>query len=312
LRPLAEIEMELDALAASAARAGRKVLLSVADVSKTGLVSPSPEAVLALARRFPGKVDVLVDGCQFRLSNASLAAWLQHGCMVAVTGSKFLAGPVFSAALFVPKAPAERLRGRLPRAGLRAYSARGDWPADWVARSALADVANYGLLLRWEAALCELRAFRALAPDKVDAFAEAFAAAVQAKLSGDAAFEPLAIRAPDRSALGVTGGWDSRPTIFPFLLRHAEGPHKGAALSLAAMQDVYRGLMRAASPVRLGQPVLCGERGGRPISALRLCNSARLIGEALAHRPDAVIARASAALDAAARAAREISRTGRV
>jgi len=258
---------------------------------------------------------VLIDACQFRLSPASLRAYLDRGFMVAVTGSKFLAGPTFSAALLVPGPIGERLRGRLLRPGLRPYSARAEWPAAWDARAALTDAVNFGLLLRWEAALGELTAFRKIPEADVLAFTAAFADAVQTRLAADPAFEMLETRIPDRSAIGAVGGWDRLPTVFPFLLRHTGGPHDGGYLSLAANQDVYRALMSAKSPVRLGQPVLCGERNGRPISALRLCNSARLIVEGArdggAHARD-VIDRALVALDAAAGAANAISNAGRV
>jgi hypothetical protein len=138
--------------------------------------------------------------------------------------------------------------------------------------------------------------------------ARGFADAVRARLDGDPRFERLESRPLDRSALGVRAGWDTVPTIFPFLLRHDAG--RVGFLSLAAQQDVYRGLM--SQRVRLGQPVLCGERDGRPISALRLCNSARLIAECASGNTTAVIERALAALDAAADAAESISRLGRV
>jgi len=315
LRAAAEVEDELKVMVQAASQAGRKVLLTVADVSKSGLISPGLETVLDLVQRFPRTVEVLIDACQFRLSPASLRAYLDRGFMVAVTGSKFLAGPTFSAALLVPGSVSERLRDRLLRPGLRPYSARAEWPADWGARAALTDAVNFGLLLRWEAALGELTAFRAIPEADVMAFASAFADEVQARLAADPAFEPLEARIPDRSAIGAVGGWDRLGTVFPFLLRHIGGPHDGGYLSLAANQDVYRGLLNAKSPVRLGQPVLCGQRNGRPISALRLCNSARLIVEGArdggAHAQD-VIDRAVAALDATAAAARAISDAGRV
>jgi hypothetical protein len=314
LRAPAEVEADLDALCHAAARAGRRVLLAVSDVSKTGLISPGLDVVLALRRRFPGCIEVLVDACQFRLSPATMRAYLDQGFLVAVTGSKFLAGPTFSGALLVPASASEHLRGRLLRPGLQAYSARADWPGDWVAGAGLTDVANFGLLLRWEAALTELRAFRAIPEADVETFVARFAGAVEARLTDDPAFKPLAGRDLDRSAIGAAGGWDQQPTIFPFLLRHMDGPHTGY-LSLAANQDVYRSLMSASTPVRLGQPVLCGQRQGRPISALRLCNSARLIVEGAANgsaRTQAVIDRAMAALDQAVAAARAVSRTGRL
>ena len=310
LRPAGQVEAELNAVAKAAVDAGRKVLLTVADASKTGLIAPGLDAVAALRERLGERVEVLVDACQFRLSPQTLRAYLDHGFLVAVTGSKFLAGPTFSGALLVPGVVGERLRARLPRPGLRPYSARAEWPAGWVAGAALTDVANYGLLLRWEAALSEVRAFRALPDAAIEASARGFADAVQARLDADPRFAPLETRPLDRSALGVGATWDAAPTVFSFLLRH-DGKTRDGFLSLAAGQDVYRGLMNRR--VRLGQPVLCGERDGRPVSALRLCNSARLIAESVAAGGVAsVIDRAMEALDATADAAEAMSRSGRV
>ena len=97
-RPPAEVDAEVAALAEAAAAGGRPVLLVLIDVSKTGLMSPSPACAKALAERFPGQVTVLVDACQLRLSGPTLGAYLDRGALVAVTGSKFLTGPAFSAA----------------------------------------------------------------------------------------------------------------------------------------------------------------------------------------------------------------------
>jgi hypothetical protein len=288
LRHGADIEAELDAWILDAAHDGRRVLLTVADVSKTGLISPSLEAVLALRRRFPRTLEVLVDACQFRLSPASLRAYLDAGLMVAVTGSKFLTGPSFSGALLVPDRAAARFRERLVRPAFGLYSARADWPAGWAAGAGLPEAANFGLLLRWTAALAELEAFRALPEAQVAAFLAAFADAVEARIAVDPRLAALPTRPLDRRALGVDQGWDAAPTIFPFrLLRD------GAPLSGTALQAACRALRGAG--VRLGQPA-----GG----ALRLCASARTVVEALGPRgPEAVIDRALSALDYAASAA---------
>ncbi|HEY3887391.1 MAG TPA: hypothetical protein VGL73_02380 [Caulobacteraceae bacterium] len=296
LRATADIEVELDALVLDAAMSGQRALLTVTDVSKTGLISPPLEVVLALVRRFPRTLEVLIDACQFRLAPETLRAYLDHGFMVAVTGSKFLTGPTFSGALFVPEAVGERLNSRLLPPGLRAYSARADWPAAWVAGAGMTDSANFGLLLRWEAALAELRAFRALPAADVKAFMDAFAAAIHARLVDDPAFVPLPGRRLNRAAIGAAGAWDRTASIFPFLLRQPGRRYLG----LAETEAVYRAL--ADRGARLGQPVRCGLRDGAPVSALRLCNSARLITEALSDGgdPDAVISRALGVLDAIA------------
>jgi hypothetical protein len=296
LRCTADIEVELDALVLDAAMSGQRALLTVTDVSKTGLISPGLDVVMALARRFPKTLEVLVDACQFRLAPETLRAYLDQGFMVAVTGSKFLTGPTFSGALFVPAPVGARLNSRLLPPGLRAYSARADWPAAWVAGASMTETANFGLLLRWEAALAELRAFRALPKGDVKAFMDAFAAAIDTRLIDDPAFVPLPTRRLNRTAIGAAGNWDRTASIFPFLLREPGRRY----LSLSETEAVYRSL--ADDGARLGQPVRCGVRDGAPVSALRLCNSARLITEALSEGgdPDAVIARALGVLDAIA------------
>jgi hypothetical protein len=74
----------------------------------------------------------------------------------------------------------------------------------------------------------------------------------------------------------------------------------GGFLDRAATERVHRRLMHAephAPACQLGQPVLCGSRDGIPVSALRLCSSARLAVAAAEEGSAAVIARAMAALD---------------
>jgi len=291
LRPAAEIAAELEAIIARADQAGRRVVLSVTDVSKTGLIAPDLETVVGLCWRHPDMLQVVIDACQFRLSPASLRAYLEHGFIVTVTGSKFLAGPCFSGAVFVPARQAKRLRARRPAPGLAAYSAAAEWPSDWTAGADLPEASNYGLLLRWEAALAELRAFRALDPAAVDAFATRFADAVSERLAQGPGLEALPLRALDRAAIAAPTSWDVRQTIFPFLLRR-----DGRYLGRPETDAVYRTLAAEAG-VRLGQPVACGDRDGAPVSALRLCNSAPLIVEALSGgQENAVIARALQAL----------------
>ncbi len=302
LRAIADIETELDALVYTASKAGGRALLTLTDVSKSGLISPGVDTALALARRFPRSLDVLVDACQFRLAPESLKAYLDQGFMIAVTGSKFLTGPTFSGALLVPERLGARLKSRLLPPGLRAYSARPEWPAGWVAAAGMAEAENFGLLLRWEAALAELAAFRALPPLEVDGYMRAFSRVVRQRMDDDPAFEPLATRRLDRGPVGTVTAWDRTASIFPFLLRHTAGGRRGY-LNRAEVEAVYRNLADGAG-VRLGQPLKCGAREGVEVSALRLCNSARLTVEALAGGGDSalVLARALAAMDRVSRA----------
>ena len=321
-RSAAALDGEVASLVTAAAMSGRKVLLTLVDVSKTGAIVPSIGCALGLQRRFPQMVDVLVDACQFRLAPATLHAYLEQGFMVALTGSKFLSGPAFSGAVMVPGPVARRLRGQPLPPALRAYSARADWPQGWAAPRGLPDIANYGLLLRWEAALYELRAFHAVPDHEVTEILMEFAQAVQSRLATNPIFDPLPVPMLDRRSLTGKTSWDQIPTIFPFLLRRPTLGGGFDPLSRAETEHVFKlldsdasgylGLPAAGARSRVaalrcqvGQPVACGERDGVQVSALRLCVSARLVVEAAHAGSEIVISRAMAALDKVALLARE-------
>jgi hypothetical protein len=288
-----------------AAQAGRRVLLVVTDVSKTGLIAPSIETALALKRRWPAQLDVLVDACQFRLAPSTLAAYLAQDCMVALTGSKFLAGPTFCGALLVPSGVAARYRDRPLAAAVGAYSSRADWPAGWLAARSLPHGANFGLLLRWQAALTELRALNAIPAPSIAAFLQRFADALRARLATDPGLEALPVAPLQRAALACPSAWDGEQTIFPFLvLRPVCEPQAcspNAPLPRLAVARLYQQLRTARQGRRrfqLGQPVPCITRAGARSSALRLCVSATMIVDACQGRGvEAVIGDALAALD---------------
>ena len=292
-RPQDEIHREVEALATAGAAQGERVLLILLDQSKSGLMAPTPAFAMALRQLLPGKVDTLVDACQFRLAPSKLRGYLEQGFMVAVTGSKFITGPAFSGALFIPGELTPRLSCcRLP-ATLAAYSARAEWPSGWRGADTLDDVANFGLLLRWEAALAEYRAFRSIPQGEIARFLGEFAATIRERLADDPSFEPLPAPEMERTPLGDPATWDRIPTIFPFLLRRPGG----GLFSGDETQEIYRQLQQELSGgaesfllhegeavrgllCQLGQPVSCGVRDGVPLSALRICTSSRLVVEA--------------------------------
>ncbi|WP_157662658.1 hypothetical protein [Sulfuriferula sp. AH1] len=316
-RAVEAMDAEVAARVHEAVAAGQRVLLTLVDVSKTGMIMPGTVCVSALHRQYPGQVEVLVDACQFRIAPSTLRAYLQQGFMVAVTGSKFITGPTFSGALLVPSPVTECMQRHAVPSSLRAYSAPADWSSGWNTAKLDAEGANYGLLLRWEAALTELRLFRAIPERDVGSFLQAFAAAVLQKLDSDPAFEALPVPELNRAPISDGTSWDSLPTIFPFLLYRVRATGTRQPLDCDEMMCIYQllqcdlsvdarlfavtaGNPLLASRVQLGQPVDYGVRDGVPVSALRLNVSARLIVEALSPQgPGAaiVIGRALAALD---------------
>lgn len=270
-------------------------------------------------------VDVLVDACQFRIAPPTLRAYLEQDFMVALTGSKFVTGPPFSGALLIPSLAAGRMRRKqVPRA-LSAYSTRADWPEGWDTAGLPENVANFGLLLRWEAALEELRMFRSVPEAEVENFLQRFARAIHERLNNDPLFEPLAVPRLDRYPLMEAASWDRTQTIFPFLIFYPPSHAGKKPLSREQTTRIYRllqldlndcregmpqlGGALAALRCQFGQPVECGNRDGVPVSVLRLCASARLVIEATAQEgrnASNVIGKALAALDKAALLIRSI------
>ncbi len=289
-RLLAEIDAEVKNLVNKAIASARRVLLILVDQSKTGLIAPSLSCVLSLHQRYPDNIEVLVDACQFRIATPTLRAYLEQGFMVALTGSKFLAGPSFSAALLVPENGVKHFPKRIFPRGLLP-----DQPV------------NFGLLLRSAVALDELRRFRAVPKACIINFIMAFTETISQRLISDPHFEPLAAPQLDRRPLIESDNWDHLQTLFPFLLYDPQSAGRNP-LSREQTRNVYQQLPvklehpeNDAGTIRcqLGQPVSCGIRNSIPVSALRLCISSRLIVEA-AGRDDkgfAIINDALAALD---------------
>ena len=279
-RPAADIDRDASQACTEAVALEGRALLVLADVSKTGLIAPTQACALALKSRWGDALTVLVDACQFRITAVTLAAYLAQDFLVALTGSKFVGGPAFSGALIIPQRSAARLRAHPLAAALGDYCGRQDWPSDYQGRAELEDRPNLGLLLRWEAALHELAAFRALPPETVDAFVATFASRIAEAIDAAPGLEALA--APELDRLPPRH-WDASPTIFPFLVLGPDGPlppHRVLAL-YRRLQCPAPGDPSAPWAIHLGQPVAVGYRGERPMSALRLSLSARLIVEAL-------------------------------
>lgn len=246
LRDAAEVDAEYAAIVNAAAGRGERVLLVLTDVSKTALIAPGIACVMALRARWPDQLDVLVDACQFRIDPATARAYLAQGFMLALTGSKFIGGPTFSGALLLPRAMA-------------ADTAAGN--------------INFGMLLRWQAALTEMARYAAVPQTARVRWASEFGNAVRAAIdnasAGCGAHQLMPVPPLNRAALGITSGWDVLQTIFPFTLRAPNG----RLLNAAEARAVYLQLQQPAPGQRrfhLGQPAG---------NALRLCLSARMIAD---------------------------------
>lgn len=278
----------LHAVEATIAR-GAPVLLQIMDASKLGWRAPSAACLDEIARRWPRKVQIVVDACQARLGRRRLRAYLDRGYMVLMSGSKFFGGPAFSGALLVPKGLSrslDRVGGIAP--GFFDYAGRCDWPMAWTAlRSRFERRPNFGQWLRWEAALAEIGSYYAVP----GAFRTEMLAELAAGIDSMIALSPSLRPVPTAvEKIGVDDEEFAQRTIFPFTLLR-----DGKPVSIAETGAVHRALARdmneeisgsaadrrvAAQRCLIGQPVRLERQDAAPQAVLRLCAGARHVTEA--------------------------------
>ncbi|TFV30734.1 hypothetical protein E4K66_33805 [Bradyrhizobium frederickii] len=268
---------------------GAPVLLQIMDASKLGWRAPSAACLDEIARRWPRKVQIVVDACQARLGRRRLRSYLDRGYMVLISGSKFFGGPAFSGALLVPKGLSrslDRIEGIAP--GIFDYAGRCDWPMAWtMLRSRFERRPNFGQWLRWEAALAEIGGYYAVP----GAFRAKMLAELAAGIDSMIALSPSLRSVP--TATNTVDADDeefAQTTIFPFMLLRG-----GKPVSTAETNAIHQALARdmseafsgtaadrqvAAQRCLIGQPVRLERQDAAPQAVLRLCVGARLVTEA--------------------------------
>ncbi len=303
VRPQAAVEAEIETVLARGIKAGQRVILHALDLSKTGLLAPSPAFLAHLRATYGNVFDIVLDACQARLSPASLRAYLFLDAVVLITGSKFFTGPPFAGAAILPAAIAARLdTGRLP-VGLAAYFGRDEFPARAAAAQALPAQGNYGLALRWHAALAEIKALLRVPPVRRAEILREFGKTVRAAIAANPALTLL--EAPPIARTQADETWEILPSLFTFSLRAPHAPQR--CLSPDEARRVYFWLNTDLSPLfpaessvaaricHIGQPVPLAQPSGEgQMGALRVSAGARLISGEPSHRnlpPKARIAR---------------------
>lgn len=71
-RELTHVDAEIEVLVKHAIAKCQRVMLILTDVTKTGMLGPSIDLAVQLQRKYPDHFSVMVDACQFRISNISL------------------------------------------------------------------------------------------------------------------------------------------------------------------------------------------------------------------------------------------------
>lgn len=291
-RTLATVEAEITAAVSAGVAAGRRVILHALDLSKTGLLAPSMALLRDLRARFGDTFDIVVDACQLRIAPARVRAYLDLDAVVQVTGSKFLTGPPFAGAALIPPVIARRLGGGALPKGLDAYFGKGEWPPGARAARNLPDGANYGLLLRWRAALAEYRAFAGVEDERKVAVIRRFGDAVRAATGRHGIFSLQEVPAPAREG----DGWDCLRSVFAFAVRAPGAVDR--LLDPAEARRLYHWLNADCAPLfdaaaerriaaricHIGQPVALPDGRGGQAGWLRVSAGARLISGEPSHR----------------------------
>ena len=237
----------------------KHALVHVVHGSKTGLVLPELAQLDELRARFGDNATFVIDACQARITSSAVDEYVTRGCIILMTGSKFMGAPPFNAFALVPSATRERAV-TLPE-GFATIFNRAEFPPDWPGAGLLPDGANHSLALRLEAAVFELERFQRIPLDHVEAMIAAFEHGVEEHL-----MTPLGIKrvVPNLDAAGSTGG---RPiemrtliTLDVSMLPNAQTFDEAVALHKEMAFD----------GIRLGQPVKCVRQEGAWGGTLRI------------------------------------------
>jgi hypothetical protein len=292
LRPQNDVEAEISFLLTTGIAQGQKIILHALDLSKTGLLAPSPAFLQHLRAVHGAKFDIVVDACQARLSPVSVRAYLALDAVVLITGSKFFTGPPFAGAAILPPAIAARLAHATLPEGLDAYFGRDEFPANCPAAERLPSIGNYGLALRWHAALAEMQAYLRVPPARRAEILRRFAATVALKISENPALILLPAQTIARHESDEP--WERLPSIFSFSLRAPHDPTRNLtpvearAVYLwlnADLSHLLPGHQAAARICHIGQPVKLPQPGGVGVQGvLRVSAGARLISGEPSHK----------------------------
>lgn len=328
LLPPADVDAACIRLVETEAETGRTVLLHRLDLSKTGLLAPSMDCLEILQARLGARLEVVVDACQARLDHHRVQDYIARGWMVMITGSKFFTGPPFCGALLLPTRLAARLHGPgwLPE-GLADYGGSADWPPGAAAPGAATPVAddmvNFGMLLRWQAALAEMAAFALVPGPLALERTTAFIAGVEEAIAASPHVAAVEVPAPLRPAPMPAGPacWDQLQTIRSFLVLAPGADGERRPLDMARARLVYRWLnadvsralpdaatdadrMLARLLCHIGQPAPVADSRlvGVMAGALRISVGARLLSGEPSHE----------GLAAPVRMAREIADVRRI
>jgi hypothetical protein len=239
--------------------------------SKTGLIKPIPEDLLNL--NLDEKTIVIIDACQFRISREKVNDLLDRGCMVFITGSKFFAGPTFSAAALIPSNLRDiaAYNKDVPK-GINFLFGREFFPKRWKSVENFEYSNSIGLLLRWRAAIFEMQLFNSIAKDRIMETIKIFNKSVK-KVIED--FKDFIIYSDISDDNEMDYNLLMSNTILTF-------GFKDKSIDIEKAKDIYKKLIsnewlnkKYPYSVHLGQPVKIIKENGRWLGTLRIALSSK-------------------------------------
>lgn len=286
-----DIDAEIRDVIATRIARGEQCLLHVTAHSKTGAHAPSLGVVEELKQRYGERLDVVVDAAQGRFSRRGLVRILRLGYLVIITGSKFYGGPAFAGAVLVPiqlRTRFERLTG-MPE-GFDHYFTRAQLPTSWHRlRASLPPPGNIGLLLRWSAAIGEMRDYYAVPSVLRLRVLREFERLVPVVFSGSPVIQLDAVSPPiisddyerllqSKATVFSFRVWDQqRQRFFSVTELRSIFEWMDADLSYRLTQTSTEARRALAATLQIGQPVRLGGSVQDDVAVLRIANGGVLI-----------------------------------
>ena len=277
---------------------GRHVVLHVMDQSKLGYQSPSEKMVQSLDQLDKLSMQIIVDASQLRLDPKDIQNYLNKGCIVTITGSKYFTGPPYSGALIIPKKTSQSIQTvkvKMPE-GLNNYYNRSDWPISWHCSTDLSDGFNYGSNMRWNAAIVEMDRYYKTPVLYRNMGIEMFCNFIEDSIKEASFLQPLfGDETKTKSFNSTEFGLRNIRTIFPFFILKDK-----VALSDTQVKKLYtllnsdlstkfegsslEVLRLAAQKCHIGQAVSVKYSNNFQSAVLRLSLGARVISESWVNR----------------------------
>lgn len=220
LKKSVEIDNEVVGLAKGSIQKGYFVVLHMMNQSKLGFRSPSENIIESLNEKEQQSLQIVVDASQLRMDREILNLYLKNEFIVTITGSKYFTGPPYSGALLIPKNLNKQLMvisNNLP-IGLSSYYNYSEWPNTWEIPKSYPIGVNLGILIRWSAAIYEMKRFFSTPIIYRNIGIRMFCDYVKKVIQESLFLESIIIFDTEFSPSNGLKSTNNRRTIFPFFI----------------------------------------------------------------------------------------------